>query len=177
MAEAVQQTVEKKHEAIVEKTDAPVVLSTPDNLEKVAQSVKEKLAARKQQSSETKPVEKATSKVDAAVEKKATDKKAEKAVDKKAEKSKTEKVEYVLQRKAIIPLVNAYAKPAKKRAGAAIKLIRKYAARHAKTTEDKVKIDEVLAAFVNSRGAKHPPKKLTVSLLKDKQGIVKVVPA
>ncbi len=107
---------------------AEVLASTPENLEKVAKSVKDKLAAKKQDAATASTKEPAK-----------------------------EKVEYVLQRKAVIPLSTAYAKPAKKRARKAILLIRAYAARHTKTTEDKVKIDEKLASFVNARGAKHPP--------------------
>ncbi|MFH1247041.1 MAG: 50S ribosomal protein L31e [Candidatus Micrarchaeota archaeon] len=87
------------------------------------------------------------------------------------------KSEIVLKRNYTIPLAKAYAKPAKKRAAKAIKLVRAFAARHFKSPEEKVKIDERVANYINSRGSKKPPKSLKVTLLKDKEGTVKVVPA
>ncbi len=102
---------------------------------------------------------------------------AKEKIEEKREAKKEKKEEIVLQRKFTIPLVKAYAKPAKKRASRAVKLVRKFAARHAKTTLDKVKIDTKISEFINARGAKRPPKKLKISLVKDKQGIVKVLPA
>ena len=132
------------------------------------ETAKEKIEAKKEEREKEAEVEKA-------VEKKAD--KAEKPAGKKAEKKTEKKVEYVLQRKVVIPLSHSYAKPAKKRAGRAIKLVRAYAARHTKSTEAMVKIDEKVASFINARGSKHPPKKLKVSLVKDKEGNVKVLPA
>lgn len=91
--------------------------------------------------------------------------------------AKEEKKEFTLKRSYVVPLASAYAKPAKKRAGRAIKLLRQFAARHSKSPEASVKISEKVASFVNSRGSKKPPKKLKVAILKDKQGNVFVNPA
>ncbi len=126
--------------------------------------------------------EKEAKEVEAAKQREATEKESpstakEKISAKKDEKKGDGKEEVVFKRTAVVPLVKAYAKPAKKRAGRAIKILREYASRHGKTTIDKVKISPKLASFINARGSKHPPKKLKVSLSKDKQGNVKVTPA
>ncbi|MFH0713350.1 MAG: 50S ribosomal protein L31e [Candidatus Micrarchaeota archaeon] len=92
-------------------------------------------------------------------------------------KKEDKKAELVLKRIVIIPLADAYAKPAKKRAAKAIKMMREYGARHSKSPIASVKIDSKLASFVNARGSKKPPKKLKVLLTKDKQGNVKLAPA
>ncbi len=97
---------------------------------------------------------------------------------KKAEKEETEKkVEIVLKRNYVIPLLKAYAKPAKKRAAKAVKMVRAFASRHFKTSEDNVKVSEKINEFINARGSKKPPKKLKVLLTKDKEGTVTVNPA
>ncbi len=184
---------EKEAVAPVEKTSEKaevVVVNSPDKLEAVAKKVKERLAAKKAEQNaierttgvknaekaEVKKPEEKKVEVKKQEEKKPEVKKpGEKAVD--LNKVDSKKVEYVLQRKAVVPLLKAYAKPAKKRARAAIILLRKFGARHGKTAIENVKIDEKLASFINSRGAKKPPKKLKVTLLKDKSGNVKLVPA
>ncbi len=186
--EKVEEKDEKEAVAPVEKTSEKaevVVVNSPDKLEAVANKVRQKLAAKK---AEQNSIEKTTGvkKAEKAEAKKPEEKKVEakKQEEKKPEAKKPEekkadskKVEYVLQRKAVVPLLKAYAKPAKKRARAAIMLLRKFGARHGKTAIENVKIDEKLASFINSRGAKKPPKKLKVTLLKDKSGNVKLVPA
>lgn len=98
-------------------------------------------------------------------------------VDEKKDVKEEKKREIVLKRTVTVSLFDAYAKPAKKRAAKAVKMLRKYASRHAKATEANVKIDQKLAAFINARGSKKPPKKLKVLLAKDKQGLVTVSPA
>mgnify|MGYP001614321584 CR=1 FL=1 len=156
--EQVQQQFEKpaeeNKEAVVKKMEKtekkPVEKITPAAVKEPAREI-------------SKPVESAKAKVEEKKEGKA-------AKDEK-------KVEIVLKRTVVVPLVKAYAKPAKKRAAKAIKMLREYGARHAKTTIDKVKISEVLARFINARGSKKPPKKLKVTLLKDKQGNVNIAPA
>ncbi len=186
--EKVEEKDEKEAVAPVEKTSEKaevVVVNSPDKLEAVANKVRQKLAAKK---AEQNSIEKTTDvkETEKAEAKKPEEKKVEvkKQEEKKPEARKSEekkvdskKVEYVLQRKAVVPLLKAYAKPAKKRARAAIMLLRKFGARHGKTAIENVKIDEKLASFINSRGAKKPPKKLKVTLLKDKSGNVKLVPA
>lgn len=94
---------------------------------------------------------------------------------KKAEKGEKEKKpEIVFKRNYVIPLLKAYAKPAKKRAAKAVKMVRAFASRHFKTSEDKVKVSEKINQFINARGSKKPPKKLKVVLTKDKEGTVTV---
>lgn len=92
----------------------------------------------------------------------------------KKEAKEEKKREIVLKRTVVVPLADAYAKPAKKRAAKAIKMLRQYAARHAKALEANVRLSPVLNHFINARGSKKPPKKLKVTLEKDKQGNVTV---
>ena len=147
------------------------------------ETAREKIDAKKEaKEKEVENKAEAAKKIEAKPELKVekTEKKAETSKEKvtaKKDDKVEKKVEYVLQRKVVIPLSDSYAKPAKKRAARAIKLIRAYAARHTKSLESSVKISEKVAGFVNARGSKYPPKKLKVSLLKDKQGNVTVVPA
>lgn len=88
----------------------------------------------------------------------------------KAEEKPEEKREIVMERVYTIPLDEAYSKPAKKRAGRAIKILRAFLSRHMKS--DNVKISPEVNEFVEERGATSPAKKIRVNASKDKAGMV-----
>jgi len=91
---------------------------------------------------------------------------------KKAEKKEepADKREIVLERVYTVPLADAYAKPAKKRAGRAVKLLREFLSRHMKSQN--VKIDPGVNEFIEERGAASPSKAVRVNASKDKAGMV-----
>ena len=89
---------------------------------------------------------------------------------KKEEEKPVEKREIVLERVYTIPLEDAYAKPAKKRAARAVKLLRQFLSRHMKSQN--VKISPEVNEFIEERGATSPMKKVRVNASKDKAGMV-----
>jgi large subunit ribosomal protein L31e len=96
-----------------------------------------------------------------------------KEVEKKESASEKPKEEIILKRSYIIPLVKAYEKPKTARNKRAMNIIRAFAARHMKTKEENVKIGVKVSEAVNARGLRKPPKKIKVTLSKNKEGVVK----
>ncbi|HEV8290006.1 MAG TPA: 50S ribosomal protein L31e [Candidatus Norongarragalinales archaeon] len=89
------------------------------------------------------------------------------------EEKKTEKKrEVILERTYIIPLFDAYKKPAKFRTNKAMKMLREFISRHMKAAPVDVKIDEALNSAIIARGATRPPKTIKVSASKEKTGSV-----
>ena len=78
-----------------------------------------------------------------------------------------------LERVYTIPLRDAYEASRKRRAKRAINLIKEFAKRHMKAEE--VKISEGVNHVIWNRGAEKPPRKVTVLMRKDKDGVVKVM--
>jgi large subunit ribosomal protein L31e len=103
-------------------------------------------------------------------EKAATAKAPEKKEEKKEEKE-IKKREIILERIYSIPL-DVYAKPQQHRANAAIKVLKKFLARHMKTDIKKVKIALIVNNTIRKRGGGRPMKKVKVKATKDKEGIV-----
>ncbi|HDD39993.1 MAG TPA: 50S ribosomal protein L31e [Nitrososphaeria archaeon] len=81
--------------------------------------------------------------------------------------------EVVLERIYTVPLGDAYDASRKRRAKKAINLLREFAQRHMKAED--VRISEGVNQLIWSRGAEKPPKKITVLMRKDKDGIVRVM--
>jgi len=81
--------------------------------------------------------------------------------------------ETVLERLYVIPLRDAYEASRTRRAKRVINIIRKFAQRHMKGEE--VKISEGVNQLVWSRGAEKPPRKITVLMRKDKNGVIQVM--
>ncbi len=101
-----------------------------------------------------------------------TKKEPEKKEEAKTEQEKP-KEEIILKRSYIIPLDKAYDKPKTARNKRAMKIIREFAARHMKTSDEKVKISVKISEKVNEQGMRKPPKKIKVTLTKNKEGTVK----
>lgn len=89
-----------------------------------------------------------------------------------AEKEKP-KEEIILKRNYVISLAKAYEKPKTVRNKRAMDIIRTFAARHMKANEENVKIGVKISETVNARGVRKPPKKIKVTLSKNKEGVVK----
>lgn len=80
-----------------------------------------------------------------------------------------------LERIYTIPLRDAYFKaPRPKRANRAVKEIKMYLARHMKSEEDKVWIDNPVNEAVWARGIQKPPRKIRVKAIRFDDGVVEV---
>ena len=71
-----------------------------------------------------------------------------------------------------VNLGKAWLVPRQKRANKAITILRNFAKRHGRTEE--VKISEDVNEFLWIRGKRHPPRKIQIKLIKDKEGIVTI---
>ncbi len=93
-------------------------------------------------------------------------------------KQKQPEQKTILEREYIIPLRKECMKvPNYKRAGRAIKAIKKFLTRHMKIYDrdlDKIKIDKYVNEEIWFRGAKKPPAKIKVKAIKYDSGEVKV---
>ncbi len=79
----------------------------------------------------------------------------------------------ILERLYVIPLGDAYEASRTRRAKKAISLIRKFAQRHMKGGE--VRISNGVNELIWSRGAEKPPRKITVLIRKDSDGVIHVM--
>ncbi len=82
-----------------------------------------------------------------------------------------DKVE-TLTRTYVVPLGLAAEAPPYRRSKVAIRMIREFAKRHMKATE--VNISESVNQQIWSRGIKHPPRRITLDMERDEDGIVSV---
>lgn len=107
-------------------------------------------------------------------EAKAQEKQAAKAQEKPKktsdEEPKPKKV--VLERFAVVPLIDVYLASRANRARLAVAKLRTYAAKHMKVAPNMVKISMASASAINAGGSRHPPHKLRVILRKLEDGIV-----
>ncbi|MDE1858060.1 MAG: 60S ribosomal protein L31 [Thaumarchaeota archaeon] len=77
-----------------------------------------------------------------------------------------------MTRTYVVPLGVVYEAPPYRRAKKAVMAIRAFATRHMKATQ--VSIDEDVNELIWSRGIKHPPRRITLEMERDEDGIVKV---
>lgn len=82
--------------------------------------------------------------------------------------SKTQPV----SRKYVVPLRRAFEAPKYRRSKVAVRLIREFATRHMKATE--VKLEESVNELLWSRGIGNPPRRLSLLMDKDEDGVVSV---
>jgi large subunit ribosomal protein L31e len=64
--------------------------------------------------------------------------------------------------------------PSPRRAKAAVNLVRKFISRHMKAEPENVWIDNQVAIYLWSRGARKPPTRVTVKATKFEDGLVEV---
>ena len=86
----------------------------------------------------------------------------------------------VVERTMVIPLRDAYRGPRYKRAERAIRIIRSEVQRRFKpkgASVERIVIDPKLNELIWRRGIRHPPRKVTVVIQLDKDGIALVKPA
>lgn len=81
--------------------------------------------------------------------------------------------EIVVERIYVISLRDAYEASRTRRAKRAMSLIRKFAQRHMKGEE--VRISSRVNELIWSRGAEKPPRRITVLIRKDSDGIIHVM--
>jgi len=114
--------------------------------------------------------EAATKKADA----KAADSKAkyEKKPFVPSDKKEEKKREIVLERVCIVNLTGVYNKTKDKRLARGVKLVREYAARHAKAPIAKCKLATNVNEQIRSHGSSWVQKKIKIRLTKDKDGNV-----
>ena len=98
---------------------------------------------------------------------------AAKTPEEKEGKKEAEK-KIVLERTFVIPLSKAYRKPRSHRARIAVSLLKQFVARHAKTALASVRVGAEVNSIVQSRGSRHPPKRVRVRIAKDEAGVAEV---
>jgi len=116
--------------------------------------------------------EAASKKTDAAA--KPTDSKAkyEKKPFVPSDKKEEKKREIVLERVCVVNLTGVYNKTKDKRLARGVKLVREYAARHAKAPIAKCKLATNVNEQIRSHGSSWVQKKIKIRLTKDKDGNV-----
>jgi len=77
-----------------------------------------------------------------------------------------------LTRTYTVPLGVVYEAPPYRRAKKAIIVIKEFAARHMKAKQ--VSIDAEVNELIWARGIRHPPRRITVEMERDEDGVVKV---
>lgn len=77
-----------------------------------------------------------------------------------------------LTRTYVVPLGVVTETPSYRRAKKAIILIREFTTRHMKATE--VKVDPDVNELIWARGIKHPPRRVTLQMERDEDGVVTV---
>ena len=77
-----------------------------------------------------------------------------------------------LTRTYVVPLGVVYEAPPYRRAKKAVMVIRAFATRHMKANQ--VSIDSEVNELIWSRGIKHPPRRITLEMKRDEDGVVKV---
>ena len=71
-----------------------------------------------------------------------------------------------------VPLGRAWVYPKQRRTKRAVSILREFAMRHGKT--EQIKISEEVSEKIWERGIRHPPRRIKVRLVKDKEGLVTV---
>jgi len=79
-----------------------------------------------------------------------------------------------VERDYTINLARVKVKSRPRRAPYALRLIRKFAARHMRVDEDKVRIENDVNEAIWSRGIEKPPRRITVRIIKYSDGTVRV---
>jgi len=77
-----------------------------------------------------------------------------------------------LTRTYVVPLGVVYEAPPYRRAKKAVTVIREFATRHMKARQ--VSIDVDVNELIWARGIKHPPRRITLEMVRDEDGVVKV---
>jgi len=90
------------------------------------------------------------------------------AFDKKEEKKR----EIVLERVCVVNLTGVYKKTKDKRLARGVKIVRAYAARHAKAPLAKVRLATSVNEQIRSHGSCWVQKRIKIRLTKDKEGFV-----
>lgn len=77
-----------------------------------------------------------------------------------------------LSRTYVVPLGVVYEAPPYRRAKKAVTVIREFATRHMKANQ--VSIDSKVNELIWARGIRHPPRRITLEMERDEDGVVKV---
>jgi len=77
-----------------------------------------------------------------------------------------------LTRTYVVPLGVVYEAPPYRRAKKAVSVIREFTTRHMKARQ--VSIDVEVNELIWARGIKHPPRRITLEMERDEDGVVKV---
>jgi len=84
----------------------------------------------------------------------------------------SKKDEEEMERIYTIPISKAWISPRQGRAARAIAIIKEFAAKHMKSSE--IKIENDVNELIWRRGIRNPPKRVSVKMVKDKDGVVTV---
>ncbi len=77
-----------------------------------------------------------------------------------------------LDRTYVVPLAGAWIAPRYRRTSRAVNVLKEFAERHMKSSE--IKIDTKLNDTLWNRGITRPPRKITVRMTKDEDGLVTI---
>ena len=77
-----------------------------------------------------------------------------------------------LTRTYVVPLGVVYEAPPYRRAKKAVAVVRQFATRHMKARQ--VSIDAEVNEMIWARGIRHPPRRITLEMERDEDGVVKV---
>ena len=77
-----------------------------------------------------------------------------------------------LTRTYVVPLGVVYEAPPYRRAKKAVAIIREFATRHMKAQQ--VSIDSKVNELIWARGIRHPPRRISLEMERDEDGVVKV---
>ncbi len=77
-----------------------------------------------------------------------------------------------MTRTYVVPLGVVYEAPPYRRAKKAVAVIREFATRHMKA--EQVSIDTEVNEVIWARGIEHPPRRITLEMERDEDGVVKV---
>jgi large subunit ribosomal protein L31e len=77
-----------------------------------------------------------------------------------------------LTRTYVVPLGVVYEAPPYRRAKKAVAVLKEFATRHMKARQ--VSIDVEVNELIWARGIRHPPRRLTLEMERDEDGVVKV---
>ena len=154
--------------AVAKPAEEKKAVATAAPAEKTATAA---LTAKKDASAkkaEPAPAKKADAPAKAADSKAKYEKKAFVPSDRKEEKKR----EIVLERVCTVNLMGVYNKTKDKRLARGVKLVREYAARHAKAPIAKVRIATNVNEQIRTHGSSWVQKKIKIRLTKDKEGFV-----
>lgn len=154
------------------KTEAHAAAKPAEEKKIVAVAPTERKDAAKKEAAPARKADAPAAKADSTAKEAKAKAKAEKKAFVPSDKKEEKKREIVLERVCIVNLTGVYNKTKDKRLARAVKLVRQYAARHAKAPIAKCKLATNVNEQIRTHGSSWVQKKIKIRLTKDKEGNV-----